>query len=285
MSTFSALLTMVIVVWQPSGPVAKLRTYVSPVDYLAPEYAEPLVGATYLFYPGERLRADVEVVNTSNAPVGIALPMDLSRVVTMDLATEKTTPVRLAHGEWTVRPGVSVLQDGAPETMVPDGSMVVLQPQARLAIPIEFSQSVRWPAGVLSVTMNVSLPCQSACSVVPHSNVFRFEVRQTLQQSDRMEHHYRRALTAVMGNDLEKASQALRDLDGESRGTVMALYLHGQMAERAANRGEALRFLRQAEAALTAEFVTNGQRQVGQTRRDDLLGTVRAMIGRLESVR
>jgi hypothetical protein len=100
-----------------------------------------------------------------------------------------------------------------------------------------------------------------------------------------MEHHYRRALTAVMGNDLEKASQALRDLDGESRGTVMALYLHGQMAERAANRGEALRFLRQAEAALTAEFVTNGQRQVGQTRRDDLLGTVRAMIGRLESVR
>ena len=67
MSPLSALLAVLIVVGQPSGgPVAKLRTYVSPVDYLAPVYANPLPGATYLFYPGERVRVDVQVVNRSD---------------------------------------------------------------------------------------------------------------------------------------------------------------------------------------------------------------------------
>lgn len=207
--------------------------------------------------------------------------MDLSRVLTVDLAAEETAPARLRHDQWTVGRELTVSQSGAPEMIVAGGSRVVLQSGARLVIPVEFDQSVRWPAGVLSTTIHVSLSCESACSVVPHSNVFRFEVRQTLQQSDRIERHYRRAVTGVLGKDVDAASQALRDLDAESPGTVMALYLHGQLAEREGNRGEALRVLRQAEATLMTGSVANGQRQMSQTRRDDLLSTLRAMIERL----
>lgn len=282
MSTLSALLAVLIVVGQPSGPVAKLRTYVSPVDYLAPEYAAPLPGAAYLYYPGERIRVDVQAVNRSNVPVRIALPTDLSRVLTLEFGAENTSPNRLAQGEWTVLSNLRVRQTGVPEMMVPAGSSLVLQPEATLVIPIEFDGSVRWPAGAVNVTMNVSLPCQAACAVVAHSNVFRFELRQTLQQADRMERHYRRALTAFMNSDLDAASQALRDLDGEKPGTVMALYLHALVAEKAGHGDEALRLFRQAEAALLVASPANGQQQIGQTRRDDLLSAVRAMIGRLE---
>lgn len=286
MSPLSALLAVLIVVGQPSdSPVATLRTYVSPVDYLASEYAAPLPGAAYLFYPGERIRVDVEVVNRSNVAVSIALPMDLSRVLTVDLAAEKTAPLRLAQSEWTVPPDLRVRQRGAPEMTVPVGSNLVLQPEASLVIPMEFEESIRWPAGAVSVIMGVSLPCQAACAVVPHSNVYRFEVREALQQADRMERHYRRALKAALNSDLDAASQALRDLDGESPGTVMALYLHALVAGKAGNGDEALRFFRQAEAALMVASPTNGQQQIGQTRRDDLLSRVRAMIGRLEKGR
>ena len=285
MSPLTALLALVTVAGQLAGPVAKLRTYVSPVDYLAPEYVDPLPGATYLFYPGDRVRVDVEVVNTSTVPVSIALPTDLSRVLTLDLAAEKTSPARLAHGEWTVPANLRVRENGAPETIVPEGSSLVLQPEAGLVIPVEFDASVKWPAGVVNMTVGVSLPCQSACAVVAHNNVFRFEVRQTLQQADRIERHYRRALRAALNNDLDAASQALRDLDGESAGTVMALYLHGVVAEKAGHGDEALRFFRQAEAALMVDSPTNGEQQIGKTRRDDLLSTVRATIGRLEKGR
>ena len=65
----------------------------------------------------------------------------------------------------------------------------------------------------------------------------------------------------------------------------MALYLHALVAGKAGNGDEALRFFRQAEAALMVASPTNGQQQIGQTRRDDLLSRVRAMIGRLEKGR
>lgn len=266
-------------------PPAKLRTYVSPLEYYSPAYAVPAAGAAYLFYPGDTVQFEVAVVNKDSIPVAIQLGADPSTHLSLGLRAPAGDSTPITRQAWTLAlDHVRLRPREAAEVLVAAGSSVVLHPDAALILPIAFSDTATWPTGLAVVSADVSLTCEPKCAVVPHANLFHFEARTTLDRIDRMETQYRRALRGLFAPDLDDAERALQALDAEDGNTASGLSLHGRVAERRGDRRAALNYYRAAEAALLSRRNGPDTKNMG-TSFDDFLHNIRSSIRRLENVK
>lgn len=265
-------------------PAVKLRTYIGPADYLAAVYAEPAAGANYLFYEEDPAGFEVGLVNKSSDPVSVRLDSQPSTHVALRIANPLGGSQAVARESWTMSSaGIRMHDDRGPDIPVAAGS-VVLQPDASLVFPIDFTRSAEWPRGAVALTADISLGCEPACAVEPFSNVFRFEIRATLERIDRIEQAYRRALRALLLKDLDAAEGALQALEAEHSNSLMALFLHARVAHQRGNRISALTYYRAAEATLLARSDALAMKRMG-TGLDDFLHTIRTSIRWLETAK
>ena len=183
-------------------PPVELRTYYSPLDYLAPAYAVPVAGAAYLFYPEDVVQFEVLLLNRGSVPAAILMSADPSAHISLSIRLALGDANPLPRQAWTVASDqIRIRRSDASEVLAAAGSSVVLHPGAALIFPIAFNDSASWPGGLVTVVADVSVACDPACAVVPFSNLLRFEARTTLNRIDRMEQGYRRALRAFLAKD------------------------------------------------------------------------------------
>jgi hypothetical protein len=254
------------------------------LDYLAAVYAVPAAGADYLFYPEETVQFEALLLNKGSVPVTIRMSADPSTHISLSTRSALSDSTPLTRQAWTVASDqIRIRPRDSTEVLVGAGSSVVLHPDAALIIPITINDAAKWPIGSVIVAADWSLECEPACAVVPHSNVFRFEVRTTLDRIDRMESGYRRALRAFLAADWDGAEHALRLLDAEDSNTATGLNLHALVAERRGHRVAAHEYYRSAEAALSRSDAPD-VKNMGSSF-DEFLNTIRSSIRRLENVR
>lgn len=266
-------------------PPVKLRTYYSPLHYLADVYAAPAAGAAYLFYPDELVQFEALVINKGTVPLAIRTSADLATHLSFGSRGSVGEPIQLPRDAWTLAADdVRIRPPEAADVPVAAGSSVVLHPDAALIFPIAFKPGITWPSGVVSVVIDFSFRCEPECTVVPFSNLFRFEMRTTLEPLDRMETAYRRALRAFFDKDWDAAERALQTLYAEAGRTPTGLHLHGRVAEARGDSIAALRHYRAAEAGLLAGDAPDVKKR-STSFLDDFLHTIRSSIRRLAAAK
>jgi len=263
--------------------LVRLDTYVGPHGYLHPEYAEPVIGADYLFYPKERVRFEVSIVNRGRVPVLFQLSSDPASLVALR-AVRGTEDSPITSDSLRIDSPMRVTLPGGPESEVVAGSNVVLHPDGTLVLSVELTGTANWPDGAVQIRATVSLQCRPACVVRPFASVFRIELRTVLGTVDRMEREYRAALTSMFAGNYDAAELALQRVDAEVPGTPTALYLHGIIAERAGHRVQALQFYERAEAAILSRRDFPDMKLKG-TGLDEFQAAVKAAIRRLQASR
>jgi hypothetical protein len=263
----------------------QLHTYYSPLNYLATAYAMPAAGAPYVFYPDDVVQFEAKLINKGTVPVSIQMRADPSTQISLSTRTRLGESTPLPRDTWTVASDeIRIQPSDATEVLVAAESSVVLHPGAALTFPLAFAPAATWPSGLVTVAIDFSLECQPVCTVVPFSNLFRFEVRTTLDRVDRMETEYRRALRAFFDRNWDAAERALQALYREGGATPTGLHLNGRIAEARGERTVALRHYRSAEASILAGGAPDVKNR-STSFIDDILHTVRSSIRRLEAVK
>lgn len=281
---FLMILTVGLAAFQTQEVANKLRVYVAPVEYYNNAFSEsPPPGYEYLFLTGERVSFDVVAVNTGPDPLLIRLERDAAIHLSLSRGLGEGPAEPLESRAWSVE-GQPRIQDPAiGEYDVSSNFPVEVAPRGSVKWRVVLSPATLAGAAFFKFRADVQLACEPACAVIPHSPVFRFEVRNTIGRLERLERQYRQAMRAFHRSDQSLVENHLQVLEREYPASFRAALLRGDAAARSGRHRDALAAYERAAEALRSGSDQVAIARMGRLMVEDALAMLDSRIAYLKA--